>query len=225
MKLTAKNWGQFQHYKNRQPPWIKLHREVINSFAWARLQVASKALAPCLWMLASESTDGSIDAEIGELAWKFGMTEGEVRDGIDGLIQADFFALTDAPNTYTYNHTYTEEREREREREESVLAARLQDASKPLARKPRAVRAGVTDIRFEAFWLAYPKKVGKEAARKAWAFAMGVTTPERVEAAVRAYKWPEDPRFIPHPSTWLNQGRWDDEPTPDAPRPEDVIPL
>lgn len=81
------------------------------------------------------------------------------------------------------------------------------------------------DPRFEAFWKAYPRKTGKEAARKAWAFAMGVTTPERVEAAVRAYKWPEDPRFIPHPSTWLNQGRWDDEPTPEAPRPEDVIPL
>lgn len=81
------------------------------------------------------------------------------------------------------------------------------------------------DPRFEAFWKAYPRKTGKEAARKAWAFAMGVTTPERVEAAVRAYKWPEDPRFIPHPSTWLNQGRWDDEPTPEQPRPEDVIPL
>lgn len=99
----------------------------------------------------------------------------------------------------------------------------LTSPTSPPRDKHRRLRTD--DPHFEAFWQAYPRKAGKEAARKAWAFAMGVTTPERVEAAVRAYKWPEDPRFIPHPSTWLNQGRWDDEPTPDAPRPEDVIPL
>jgi hypothetical protein len=26
------------------------------------------------------------------------------------------------------------------------------------------------------------------------------------------YTWPEDPQFIPHPATWLNQKRWEDEP-------------
>ena len=134
MKLTAKNWDQFQHYKNRQPPWIKLHRDVINSFAWARLQTASKALAPCLWMLASESMDGTVNADVKELAWKFGMTENEVRDGIDGLVKAEFFALESAPNTYMYSNTYTENRERDRERVESALAERLQDASMTLAK-------------------------------------------------------------------------------------------
>lgn len=226
MKLTAKNWDQFQHYKNRQPPWIKLHRNVINSFSWTRLQTASKALAPCLWMLASESMDGTIIAEVKELAWRFGMTETEVSDGIDGLVKADFFALTDAPNTYKYSNTYTEERvrERDREREQSVLAPRLQDASKTLARKPRVKRAE-SDPAFEAFWLAYPRKTGKIEARRAWDRAMGVTTPEVIEAALRAAKWAHDPRFIPHPSTWLNQGRWDDQPAPVRPRDEDMIPL
>ncbi len=30
--------------------------------------------------------------------------------------------------------------------------------------------------------------------------------------------WPADPQFVPHPSTWLNQGRWQDDPMASAPR-------
>jgi hypothetical protein len=227
MKLTAKNWDQFQHYKNRQPPWIKLHRDVINSFAWARLQTASKALAPCLWMLASESMDGIVNADIKELAWKFGMTENEVRDGIDGLVKAEFFALEDAPNIYICSNIYTEERVRERDRVrgQSALAPRLQDASTVLAPEPRGKRAGASDPHFEDFWAAYPRKVGKGAAGRAWAKAMRVTTAEAVGAALRAAKWPDDPQYIPHPATWLNQGRWDDEETPLTikERPEETL--
>lgn len=228
MKLTAKNWEQFQHYKNRQPPWIKLHRNVINSFSWTRLQTASKALAPCLWMLASESMDGTIVAEVKELAWRFGMTEAEVSEGIDGLIKAEFFTIEGAPNIYICK-TYTEERDRERdrvrEREQSALATRLPNASTLLARSPRGKRAEVVDPHFEDFWQAYPRKVAKTEARRAWDKAMGITTPEAIGAALRAAKWSDDPRFIPHPSTWLNQGRWDDQPAPARPRDEDIIPL
>ena len=149
-----------------QPPWIKLHRDVINSFAWSCLQLASKALAPCLWMLASESMDGTVNADIKELAWKFGMTENEVRDGIDGLVNAEFFALEGDPNIYICK-PYTENRERDRERVESALAERLQDASITLAREPRAKRARENDPAFESFWNAYPRKIGKIKAREA----------------------------------------------------------
>lgn len=67
---------------------------------------------------------------------------------------------------------------------------------------------------FDVFWKAYPRKVGKEAARKAFA---KVTAPlETLVAAVEAQKaspqWTKDNgQFIPHPATWLNQGRWEDE--------------
>jgi hypothetical protein len=44
-------------------------------------------------------------------------------------------------------------------------------------------------------------------------------------AGLRAARWPEDRQFIPHPATWLNQGRWDDEAPPSRPRDEDLIPL
>lgn len=70
---------------------------------------------------------------------------------------------------------------------------------------------------FEDFWDAYPRKVGKAAAEKAWPKACKKLDPERlVKAAVYwAGLWEQartEKQFIPHPATWLNGQRWDDEP-------------
>ena len=67
---------------------------------------------------------------------------------------------------------------------------------------------------FDQFWATYPRKVGKEAARKAYAKAMTKTTQARIMQSVedlRIRVAGKDPNFTPHPSTWLNEGRWDDE--------------
>lgn len=70
---------------------------------------------------------------------------------------------------------------------------------------------------FEEFWKTYPRRVGKTAARRAFvkAVASGVTA-ETVIAGARAYADDpnREPEFTAHPSTWLNAGRWDDEPLP-----------
>jgi hypothetical protein len=77
---------------------------------------------------------------------------------------------------------------------------------------------------FARFWEAYPNKVGKAAAEAAYAKALkrisGPDPPSVLLAGVERAKasraWGEG--FIPHPKTWLSQGRWDDEPA-------EVIPL
>ena len=76
--------------------------------------------------------------------------------------------------------------------------------------------------RFAEFWTAYPKKVGKKAAQKAWEKAKpDAELFEKIMQAVATAKTSEQwlregGRFIPNPSTWINQGRWDDEPLPPA---------
>lgn len=75
---------------------------------------------------------------------------------------------------------------------------------------PRARKR--VDDRFEDFWLTYPKRIGKGAAEKAFAKAIQLTDPDLIIEAVRKSDWPKDPTFIPHPATWLNQRRWQDEP-------------
>ena len=81
---------------------------------------------------------------------------------------------------------------------------------------------------FEVFWSAYPKKVGKQAAKKAFE---KVNVP--VESLVTAIKrqecspqWSKDGgQYIPNPATWLNQGRWEDELTAAVmPEPVGFIP-
>lgn len=71
--------------------------------------------------------------------------------------------------------------------------------------------------RFDLFWAAYPKKVGKKAAQKAWKNAkVNTDLFDKIMAAVGRARttdqWQrENGRYIPNPSTWINQGRWDDE--------------
>jgi Helix-turn-helix domain len=81
-----------------------------------------------------------------------------------------------------------------------------------------SVSASITDS-FESFWKAYPNKTGKKAALKAFKNArIGngklLIILNAVDVQKGSEMWrKENGRFIPNPSTWLNQGRWDDEPS------------
>ena len=84
------------------------------------------------------------------------------------------------------------------------------------------------EVDFEKFWSAYPKKVGKSSAKKAFSRVKEpvetlLTAIERQKCSVQWSK--EDGQYIPNPATWLNQGRWEDELTAASsqnPYPEDV---
>lgn len=81
-------------------------------------------------------------------------------------------------------------------------------APEPAPKAPTASRQ-----RFDQFWEAYPSKVGKLAALKAWEKVKpDAALTETIIAAVTAQKgsdrWQRG--YIPNPTTWLNQGRWSD---------------
>ena len=70
---------------------------------------------------------------------------------------------------------------------------------------------------FDLFWTAYPRKVAKPAARKAFAklkpSSAVVTAMVQAVAdqGLAARHSKGDDKFIPHPATWLNDRRWEDE--------------
>lgn len=69
---------------------------------------------------------------------------------------------------------------------------------------------------FEAFWRVYPKKVGKADAIKKFAKALQKVSLETLLNAVEEQKtcaqWQKDGgQYIPNPSTWLHQERWNDD--------------
>ena len=52
--LRIKNWDKLQHYKDRNPPWIKLHTKILCDYEFSCLQDDSKLLLILLWVLASK---------------------------------------------------------------------------------------------------------------------------------------------------------------------------
>ena len=69
------------------------------------------------------------------------------------------------------------------------------------------------NLAFEAFWVKYPRKVGKQAAKKRF-LKIKPEKYEKINDALDAYiktkQW-QDKQFIPHASTWLNQERYEDD--------------
>ena len=54
--LKVSNWGRWQSYRadRGQPPWIKLHRQLLRNHEWAELSDAAKAHLVSIWMLAAD---------------------------------------------------------------------------------------------------------------------------------------------------------------------------
>ena len=69
---------------------------------------------------------------------------------------------------------------------------------------------------FDRFWKAVPRKVGKKGANVAYRAALKTVDAEELIAGMEKYAKKmaserTEPRFICHPTTWLQQGRWEDE--------------
>ncbi len=70
---------------------------------------------------------------------------------------------------------------------------------------------------FSEWWKSYPKKVGKAATLKIWLRVVRGKIPlpkmlETLSKQKKSEQWTKSGgQFIPHPATYLNQGRWDDE--------------
>jgi hypothetical protein len=71
---TIKNWREFQHYKDRNPPWIKLHRTLLDDYEFACLQDASKLHLMLIWLLGSQ-LEGRIPDDPGFLKRKLGLNK------------------------------------------------------------------------------------------------------------------------------------------------------
>ena len=95
--------------------------------------------------------------------------------------------------------------------------AAVGDSTGSQPRKTPRTDTPVNGEYFERFWAGYPRKVAKQKCRAIWACLRPTADlAEQIIAAVEVYKCTEQwqrerGRFIPHPSTFLRQGRWEDE--------------
>jgi hypothetical protein len=87
--LSVKNWDEFQHYKDRNPPWIKLHNTLLEDYDFECLQDASKGHLLCIWMLASR-TGNQIPNDAAWIGRKIGASSPV---DIDELLASGFLVL------------------------------------------------------------------------------------------------------------------------------------
>jgi hypothetical protein len=195
--LSVKNFETYQHYKNRNPPWVKLYYSILDDPDFIALEEVDRYRYIMCILIASRQNN-VIPNDPTYLARVMRLT-GEV--DVTPLIRAGF-----------------------------LLAPRRRDASKPIERHKQDVLSE-TEIEaetdkeaescdeFSRVWEVYPRKVGKEAARKAWERTAKDrphldTLLNAIISQKKSHQWTKDNgQFIPHFATWLNQHRWLDEVT------------
>ena len=189
MTYRVKNWTQFQHYKDRRPPWIKLHRTLLDDCDFLRLPVASRALAPLLWLLASESQDGVVSGQAADVAFRLRLSDKEVTDGIKGLCEGGYITAENdasamlAPCKQDTRLETETEAEGEKERETEAAGA-----SVPVVVKPQSKHRGAAGYTadFERVWSAYGCHGTKARAARYWD-RLNDADRLAVEAAIPAY--------------------------------------
>jgi hypothetical protein len=207
--LTPKNWADFQHYKDRSPVWIKLHRVILDNYEFHCLPVASRALAPMLWLLASEYTDGKITASVDAIAFRLRMPVNDLVDALKPLINADFF-IDDSNLLADCYQEAIPEKERETETQDKTET----DISSVSGETRRAV------LQFDSFKKAYPKRGASNPWQPAFklfnAAVKRGADPESIIRAAGGYRAECDnlkttaTDKVAQAQTWLRQERWRD---------------
>lgn len=72
--LRVRNWERFQHYKDRNPPWIKFHASTLDNRPFENLPGHTKGQIMLIWLLASR-TENMIAIDRGWIAKKIGAAE------------------------------------------------------------------------------------------------------------------------------------------------------
>lgn len=97
-----------------------------------------------------------------------------------------------------------------------TIDGQLPDNGQTDDRLGRGKGKGAHSARFDRFWFAYPRKVAKRDALKAWMkISADDDLTEKIVTAVISAKtsvqWlNEGGKYIPFPATWLNRGQWED---------------
>lgn len=197
--------------------WVKLDDSFpdhpkVEAITDKALRVHIRGLCYCARLL----TDGLIPATVAD-RWGKGRARELVKAGL----------WLDAPGGYQIHDFLVYNRSREDVLGERTSAKVRRNVGRRSAARGNGTGEGLEveggsggEAAFDAFWTAYPRKVGKPNARRAFDSAMARAPAETITAGAERYR--DDPNrdraYTAHPTTWLNRDGWDDEALPDRPR-------
>ena len=81
--MRIKNWEEYQHYKDRDPKWIKLYRRLLDDLEWHKLDPIAAKILIMLWLIASE-TEGELP-DTQNIAFRLRLPEKTIESAISKL--------------------------------------------------------------------------------------------------------------------------------------------
>lgn len=228
--FRVRNFERFQHYNDRRPPWIKLYRDILDDPRFFRLSEVERYILIGIFILASQH-DNKLPLDQSWLKVKL-LTKKSVP--VEFLIDSEWLEWWEptasvVPEQPASTDASTQQAERYPSRAGGETETEVQSSEQhaPLAN-------GAEDPYspdFEIFWTTYPRKVGKGDAWKAWKkLRPSRQLQDKIRVAVakarESLDWTkENGKYIPNPSTWINQRRWDDEAPSAHSRPDQPVPV
>ena len=148
----------------------------------------------------------------------------------NGTFGGNIYVLQDFAPPLSENTVNGENRQREKPLSENTVNGENRQREKPLSAFPTQPNKDNNPVKiilppivpredgaFDAFWAAYPRRVDKQKARRAWAklkpdAALLETVLRALELQAASGQWTRDNgAYIPYPASWLNGRRWEDE--------------
>jgi hypothetical protein len=221
--MRIKNWTSRQAFrKDRPPSWIRLYFDLLDNFEWHSLPPENAKVLIELWLLAAQhDPQGGSLPSIEKIAFllRRDLTDtkrivkelcGEwVTEDEKDVLQHGYQTVTERlPDGSTEIEI---EIEIEKRRDNTLLIEKAETVD-----SPKQSRGVVVNDVFDTFWKAYPRKVNKPGALKAWKNKKLNDSIDIILAGLERWKasrqWVKDGgQFIPHPATWINQERWNDD--------------
>ncbi len=124
--MRIKDWDQFQHFKDRNPIWIKLYRTLLDDIEWHKLSGDEAKALVMIWLLASEKKGELPEAK--EIAFRMRITESKAKQILTNLshyvIQSDDSLISDIDQTDALEKRRERDREEKRKKREQFAIAK-----------------------------------------------------------------------------------------------------
>jgi len=124
--IVVQGWDKFQHYKDRNPPWIMLHTELNSNDDWLGLTPAERGVLVTIWVEFARSR-GQLRLELVRTLCK---NSARTRQ-IESLVHAGFIDIVASKPL-----ALARSREKRQRREEESARARAREGA-PTPREPK----------------------------------------------------------------------------------------
>ncbi len=208
--VPRKRFYAIHDWDDHQPPeaqagqFFRVYTKLDRLPKWKRLSAAERGLLVSFWVYRC-GTGLNPEVDRSELLLSLNLDRSRhIGSHLERLQKLGWIEIVASPRAH--------QRRVDKKREEKTPPTPRSRGARPSDTGPPG---------FRKFWSAYPSKTGRTTALASWRRKKLEHMAGELVAAVEQQKGSEKWQrgVIPNPSTWLNQGRWEDEiagATPDA---------